>query len=109
MPFARTSWWVALLAVASILGYIVLSYHSLFGLYGPGLGVEDSAGYVVVDEVEAGEAAARAGISLGDRLLAVNGQPVATVVDWLALRMNFVPSRPSPFIWNATPSRSISP
>jgi hypothetical protein len=94
MPFARTSWWVALLAVASILGYIVLSYHALFGLYGPGLGVEDSAGYVVVDEVETGEAAARAGIAIGDRLLAVNGQPVATVVDWLALRMNFVPSRP---------------
>jgi tRNA A-37 threonylcarbamoyl transferase component Bud32 len=94
MPFVRTSWWVALLAVASILGYIVLSYHALFGPYGPGLGVEDSGGYVVVREVEAGEAAARAGIALNDRLLAVNGQPVATVVDWLALRMNFVPDHP---------------
>jgi hypothetical protein len=95
MPFARTSWWVALLAVASILGYIVLSYHALLGLYGAGLGVEDSAaGYVVVDEVDPGEAAARAGIALGDRLLAANGQPVATVVDWLALRMNFVAGRP---------------
>src|SRR6266851_1933468 len=94
MPFARTSWWVTLLAVVSILGYIFLSYHSLFGLYGPGLGVDDSGGYVVVDEVETGEAAARAGIAIGYRLLAVNHQPVATVVDWLALRMNFVSGRP---------------
>jgi hypothetical protein len=46
-----------LLAVASILGYVVLSYYALFGLWGAGLGVEDSRGYVVVDEVDSGGAA----------------------------------------------------
>jgi eukaryotic-like serine/threonine-protein kinase len=94
MPRARTSWWAALLAVASVLGYIVLSYHSLFGLWGAGLGVEDSGGYVVADEVDSGGSAESAGIAVGDRLISVNGQRLSNVVDWLAVRMNFVSGRP---------------
>jgi serine/threonine-protein kinase len=85
-----------LLAVASILGYLVLSYYALFGLWGAGLGVEDSGDRVVVDEVDSGGAAEKAGIAVGDSLVAVNGQRLANVVDWLALRMNFVSGQPVP-------------
>jgi eukaryotic-like serine/threonine-protein kinase len=94
MPAARAHWWVTVLAVGSVLGYVVLSYHALFGLAGAGLGVEDSHGYVLVDEVDERGAAATAGIVVGDHLLFVDGQPLSTVVDWLALRMNFVADRP---------------
>src|SRR5258707_1565516 len=96
MPSVRPRLWVTLLAVASILGYVVLSYYALFGLWGAGLGVEDSGGYVVVDEVDSGGAAESAGIAVGDRLLVVNGQRLANVVDWLPLRMNFVSGQPVP-------------
>jgi membrane-associated protease RseP (regulator of RpoE activity) len=94
MPKARTSLWATALALASVLGYIVLSYRSMFGPYGPGLGVEDSAGSVVINEVDPGGAAEAAGIAVNDRLMAVNGQRLSNVVDWLALRMNFVPGQP---------------
>lgn len=95
MPKARTSLWATALAVSSVLGYIIFSYHSMFGLYGPGLGVEDSAGYGVANEIDSGGAAEAAGIAVGDCLIAVNGQRLSNVVDWLALRMNFVPGRPA--------------
>src|SRR5262249_9270110 len=97
MPSARPRSWVILCAVASVLGYIALSYYALFGLWGAGLGVEDSAdGHVVVNEVDRGSAAEKAKIAVGDHLIAVNGQRLSNVVDWLALRMNFVSGQPVP-------------
>jgi S1-C subfamily serine protease len=110
MPRARTSWWATLLAVASVLGYFVLSYYSLFGLYGAGLGVEDYQGRVIVDQVDPGSAAESAGMAVGDQLLSVNGQRLSNVVDWLALRMNFASGRPvTVHIFSATPSPSTWP
>jgi len=96
MPTVRPRSWVILCAVASVLGYLCLSYYALFGLWGAGLGVEDSGGYVVVDEVDSHSAAEKAGIAVGDRLLAVNAQRLGNVVDWLALSMNFVSGQPVP-------------
>jgi serine/threonine protein kinase len=56
MPSARPHWGVTLPAVASVLGYLVLSYYSLFGLWGAGLtGVPlGTLRYMSPDQLRAG-------------------------------------------------------
>ena len=80
----------------SVIGYVVLSYLSLFGVRDPGLGVDDDRGYVVIDDVDRDGAAAAAGLAAGDRVLSANGQRVANLADWLALRTNFVADQAVP-------------
>jgi tRNA A-37 threonylcarbamoyl transferase component Bud32 len=82
--------WVLVLAASSVIGYVVLSYLILFGLADPGLGINDDQGYVQIDDVRAGSPAAAAGFAPGDHVVTAQGQPVANLADWLALRTNFV-------------------
>lgn len=88
-------WRVVVLAAISLIGNVYLGYYLLFGLASDGLDLDDQSGHVVVTAVESDSAAARAGFQAGDHLAAVNGQRIVTVVDWLALRMNFVADQPS--------------
>jgi hypothetical protein len=96
MAHGRIRFWVLVLAASSVIGYVVLSYLSLFGVQDPGLGVDDDRGYLVIDDVEPGGAAAAAGLAAGDHVLSANGQPVANLADWLALRTNFVADQAIP-------------
>ena len=96
MVHGRIRFWVLVLAASSVIGYVVLSYLSLFGVRDPGLGVDDDRGYVVIDDVDRDGAAAAAGLTVGDHVLSANGQPVANLADWLALRTNFVADQAIP-------------
>jgi len=87
-------WRIVVVAVLSIIGYFYFAYLTLFGLSPGGLDVEDKSGHAVVSYLESDSSAGRAGLVVGDRLLTVDGQPIGTVVDWLAHRMNFVADRP---------------
>lgn len=87
-------WRIVAAAVVSILGYFYLAYLALFGLSPGGMDVEDKSGHAIVSYLETNAPAERAGLLVGDRILAVDGQPIGNVVDWLAHRMNFVADQP---------------
>jgi tRNA A-37 threonylcarbamoyl transferase component Bud32 len=94
MSSTSYSWRMVAAAVISIVGYFYLAYLVLFGLAPGGMDVDDKSGHAVVSYLESGEPAARAGLAVGDSIVAVDGQPIGNVVDWLAHRMNFVADRP---------------
>ena len=77
------------IAAISLIGNVFLGYYMLFGLASDGVGLDEQSGRVVVTDVGEQTAGARAGIQTGDQILSVNGEHIATVVDWLAHRMNF--------------------
>jgi len=95
VAFKRYPWRVVVFAAISVIGNVYLGYYLLFGLASDGLDLDDQSGHVVVTNVEPHTAAEHAGFQAGDHLMAVNGQPILTVVDWLAQRMNFVAGRPA--------------
>jgi len=96
MPSTSYPWRIVAVAVISVGGYVYLAYLALFGLSPGGLDVEDKSGHVVVSYLDRDAPAVRAGLVVGDSILAVDGQPIGNVVDWLAHRMNFVADRPIP-------------
>ncbi len=87
-------WRIVVAAVIGLVGYFYLAYLSLFGPAPGGVEVEDKSGHAIVSYLESDAPAARAGLAVGDSILLVDGQPVGTVVDWLAHRMNFSADRP---------------
>ncbi len=87
-------WRIVTAAVISIVGYFYFAYLTLFGLSPAGMDVEDKSGHTVVSYLESDAPAVRAGLVVGDSILTVDGQPIGSVVDWLAHRMNLVADRP---------------
>jgi eukaryotic-like serine/threonine-protein kinase len=87
-------WRVVVAAVISLIGCSYLAYFDFYGMSGAGVRIEDRSGHAVVDYVESDSPAARSGLEVGDRVVAVDGQPVVSIVDWLAHRMNFQSGKP---------------
>jgi hypothetical protein len=94
----KLRWYVFLLAGISIVGNLFLAYYDVFGLRHGGLSAEEHSGGVYITSVEPTEAADKAGLVPGDRIVQVNQQPVGTLVDWTAQRMNFEANRPIPIV-----------
>ena len=94
MTSSRYPWRIVAIAAISLIGNAFLGYYMLFGLASEGVSLDEQSGWVVVTDVGEQTAGARAGIQPGDKILDVNGQQIATVVDWLAQRMNFEAGRP---------------
>jgi eukaryotic-like serine/threonine-protein kinase len=91
---ARYPWRIVAIAAICLIGNVFLGYYLLFGIGPDGVEMSGESGRVVATDVDEDTAAARAGLRLGDQILAVNGQHIGTVVDWLAQRMNFVAGQP---------------
>jgi tRNA A-37 threonylcarbamoyl transferase component Bud32 len=89
VDFTRYSWRIVAIAAISLIGNVYLGYYMLFGLASDGMDLDQQSGRVVVTDVGEQTAGARAGFKAGDQILSVNGWQIATVVDWLAQRMNF--------------------
>jgi tRNA A-37 threonylcarbamoyl transferase component Bud32 len=92
---ARYPWRIVALAAISLIGNVYLGYYLLFGLASDGVDIGEQSGRVVVTDVDERTAGARAGFQPGDQILSINGQPIRTVVDWLAQRMNFQAGQPA--------------
>ena len=88
-------WRVVVIATISLIGNVFLGYYMLFGLASEGVSLEEQSGRVVVTDVTEETAGARAGIQSGDQVISVNGHQIATIVDWMAHRMNFEAGRPT--------------
>jgi len=89
MPRARAPWWIYIIA-ASLLGNFALSIYLSFrgperpfGLFN----FEKEA--LVVEEVLPDSAGDRAGIQVGDRVLAIDGHRVRSLGDWDMIRISF--------------------
>jgi serine/threonine-protein kinase len=89
VAFTRYPWRIVAIAAISLIGNVYLGYYMLFGLASDGVGLDEQSGRIVVTDVGEQTAGARAGIQTGDQILRVNGEQIATVVDWFAHRMNF--------------------
>lgn len=89
MVSARYPWRIVAIAAISLIGNVYLGYYMLFGLASDGVSLDEQSGRVVVTDVGDQTAGARAGLRAGDQILSVNRQQIATVVDWMAQRMNF--------------------
>lgn len=95
MSTPRAPWWMYIVA-GSFLGAVALYFFQL--LVGPFAlrhfeGRFTSRGIVVLS-VAPNSPEARAGLTAGDRVLAVNGQPIRNVRDWEAIRANAEVGRP---------------
>lgn len=95
MPSARYPWRIVAIAAISLIGNVYLGYYLLFGLASDGVDIGEQSGRVVVTDVDENTAGGRAGLQPGDQILSVNEQPIGTVVDWLAQRMNFQAAQPA--------------
>jgi tRNA A-37 threonylcarbamoyl transferase component Bud32 len=91
----RYPWRIVAIAAISLIGNVFLGYYMLLGLASDGVSLDEQSGRVVVTGVGEQTAGSRAGVQAGDQLLSANGQQIATVVDWLAQRMNFEAGRPT--------------
>jgi eukaryotic-like serine/threonine-protein kinase len=82
------------LAAVSFIGYFVLLVHNNF--FGPpevGFSAKYEAECTVLTQVAPGTPAARAGLRPSDHLLAMDGQPVRSLADWLMIQVNLEGSR----------------
>jgi len=95
VPSARYPWRIVAIAAISLIGNVYLGYYLLFGLASDGVDIGEQSGRVVVTDVDENTAGGRAGLQPGDQILSVNEQPIGTVVDWLAQRMNFQAAQPA--------------
>ena len=96
MISAQYPWRIVAFAAISLIGNVYLGYYLMFGLATDGVDLEERSGRVVVTQVDEQAAGGRSGLQAGDRILSANRQPIGTVVDWLAERMNFVADQPTP-------------
>jgi eukaryotic-like serine/threonine-protein kinase len=95
MARPRVPWWIYAIA-ASVLGYLgLMIYADLFGPGAFGIGLRFREGRVLVVEVVPDHPAARAGIEPGDRIAAVDGQPMRALLEWRIAAENAEVGRPS--------------
>lgn len=89
MPRSRAPWWMYLIA-ASLLGNFALVIYVYFWGPEPPFGrFNFTRGALVVEEVLPNSAGTRAGIQVGDRVLAIDGRRVLGLGQWDAIRINF--------------------
>ncbi len=99
MSSSRAPWWMYIIA-ASFLGLFVLRIYVLSPLYpGPGpLGIyfDERSSPVIVERVEPGSIAERAGLRAGDRIVSANGidMSLSWRLKWNMASMNFEVGRP---------------
>jgi membrane-associated protease RseP (regulator of RpoE activity) len=99
LPASRALWWLYIIAI-SFLGYLAL--HVYLYLWGPelvGFHLVYTADSVIVGKLSPESAGARAGLRVGDRLVAVNGIPMRAEngrLAWILVAANFEPGLPIP-------------
>src|SRR6478609_4108964 len=85
---SRPPWWLFVLA-GTFAGYFALLLHSDFTRpESAGVILDFVDNTIVVRTVGEDSPASRDGVQPGGRIAAVNGRPVATRIDWLALEIN---------------------
>lgn len=95
MARPRAPWWMYAIA-ASVVTYLgLMVYADVFGPGPFGVGLRFREGRVLVVEVVPDYPAARAGIEPGDRIVAVDGQPMRTLLEWRIVAENDEIGRPS--------------
>jgi eukaryotic-like serine/threonine-protein kinase len=87
-PSTKAPWWLFVLA-ASYLAYFGLLLHSDFlRLEPPGVLVAFRSGGMMLQQVMAGSAAAKAGLQSGDIVVSVGGRQLRRRQDWTAVELN---------------------
>ncbi len=97
MPRARAPWWMFFMAATFVGFFALLIYNQFWGPELPGFSTSYGQGIMVVREAAPDSPAGRAGLQSGDRVLAIDGQPIRNFPDWLAVRSNFEVGRPIQF------------
>jgi tRNA A-37 threonylcarbamoyl transferase component Bud32 len=93
MSRRRAPWWMYL-AAASFISYFLLAiYNNFLGSPNAGFSASYASGRMVLSEISPNSAAERAGLQRNDRLLMVEGQPVRSLADWLAISANLESGR----------------
>jgi tRNA A-37 threonylcarbamoyl transferase component Bud32 len=90
----RAPWWLHVVAASYLAFYCLHTYASLRGVEPSAFNPVYSGNEMRVQAVEPGGPVARAGVQPGDRIVAVNGQPMRNVLDWYAARANFEVGKP---------------
>jgi len=89
MPGSRAPWWVYVVA-ACFAGFFVFFLYA--AVTGPtmvtGLAADFAEGTMKAKSVLPNSYAQQGGVQLGDRVLAVDGQGIRSLHDWLAIRAN---------------------
>jgi eukaryotic-like serine/threonine-protein kinase len=89
-------WWVFPCAASFLAYFSLLVYCDVWRPVPEGLGVEATRGQrgLLVKKVAAGYPAAKAGVRVGDRVLAADGHAVDSKSEWEAWQLNLVFGRP---------------
>jgi tRNA A-37 threonylcarbamoyl transferase component Bud32 len=90
MPAPRAPWWIYLVAASFLAFFCFTTFADVVAPEPAGNDVDDYAqGNLHLSRIAAGSALSRAGVIAGDRVLAVNGNPMRTRQDWRRARMRF--------------------
>jgi eukaryotic-like serine/threonine-protein kinase len=90
MPAPRAPWWMYVVAASFLAFFCFTTFADLVAPESAGNDADDYyEGNLHLSRIAVGSALARAGLSDGDRVLAVNGDPIRTREDWLRARMRF--------------------
>jgi eukaryotic-like serine/threonine-protein kinase len=94
VPFSRAPWWMYIVA-ASLLGNFALNVYSyLWGPESPFSQYNFARAALVIEEVLPNSAGDRAGIQVGDRVLAIDGRRLLGLGQWDFIRINFEVGKP---------------
>jgi tRNA A-37 threonylcarbamoyl transferase component Bud32 len=85
----RAPWWLYVVAASYLVYFFLHTYIALRGPEISGFGPAYSADGMHVAAVSPGSPAERGGLRAGDRIVAINGQPIRNQLDWYAARANF--------------------
>jgi membrane-associated protease RseP (regulator of RpoE activity) len=93
MSRQRAPWWMYLAAAGFISYFLLLIHNSFLGPPDAGFSASYAGGQMVLSEVFPNSMAERAGMQPNDRLISVEGQPVRSSADWLAISANLESGR----------------